>query len=103
MVSGRDDDARYAAKLLADRGVKRTPMAVDHTETKIAARMVRDGIAEATVVINHQTCRGRPPFGYGCGDLLPVILPAGSRLTVWDYDEHGHPRGISYLGGASRQ
>ncbi|GGM45059.1 hypothetical protein GCM10012275_15140 [Longimycelium tulufanense] len=101
MVSGRDADANHAAKLLADRGMKRTPMAVDHVETKVAARMARDGIREATIVINNKTCESRGPWGYGCKDLLPLILPAGYRLTVWDYDEHGNPRRITYTGGAT--
>ncbi len=80
IVSGRDEDAEEAAKLLREKGI---PQRGDITTTadveqKIAARMVREGRKHVDVVLNNRPCRGV----FGCDTLLPVILPKGYSLTV---------------------
>jgi hypothetical protein len=80
IVSGQDEDAAEAARLLREKGI---PQRGDVTTTadveqKIAARMVREGRKHVDVVLNNRPCRGV----YGCDALLPVILPPGYTLTV---------------------
>ena len=57
-----------------------------HVESKAAARMRRDGIDEATLVLDNTVCgstdRDRD-LPWGCHTVLPAILPVGARLTVW--------------------
>lgn len=52
----------------------------DHVESHVAARMRRDRVREATLVINNEVCEGR----FSCDRLLPDILPIGSRLTLYE-------------------
>lgn len=47
-------------------------------ELKIAAEMRDSGITDAPVVINNVPCKGQT----SCDDLLGVVLPEGSTLTV---------------------
>ncbi|MFJ8815263.1 DddA-like double-stranded DNA deaminase toxin [Amycolatopsis thermoflava] len=80
IVSGRDEDAEEAARMLREKGI---PQRGDVTTTadveqKLAARMVREGRRHLDVVLNNQPCRGL----FGCDTLLPVILPEGYSLTV---------------------
>ncbi|BCJ64783.1 hypothetical protein GCM10009779_40720 [Polymorphospora rubra] len=56
----------------------------DHLEAKLAARMRRDHITDAAVLTNNQP--------YGCERILPQLLPAGSRLTVYVSDDDGQVR-----------
>jgi hypothetical protein len=80
IVSGKDEDAAEAARLLREKGI---PQRGDVTTTadveqKLAARMVREGRQHMDVVLNNRPCRGV----FGCDTLLPVILPEGYSLTV---------------------
>jgi hypothetical protein len=52
----------------------------DHVESHLAARMRREGIREASLVINNQVCEGR----FSCDRLLPDILPVEARLTLYE-------------------
>jgi hypothetical protein len=94
IVSGRDADSAAAWELLKERGLsaRTEPVAVSHAEQKLAARMVRDKIAHATLVINNRPCRGPS----SCDTLLPVMLPAGYSLTV-----HGPNYRKTFSGGAN--
>lgn len=58
-------------------------LAIDaHVETKLAARMARDNIPYMTVVINRPVCIGR----LSCDRLLPMLLPEGAMLRVYEPD-----------------
>jgi hypothetical protein len=78
---------------LKERGLaaRTEPVAVSHAEQKLAARMVRDKIIDATLVINNRPCRGPA----GCDTLLPLLLPPGYSLTV-----HGPNYRKTFTGGA---
>lgn len=80
IISGKDDDADEAWRLLKCAGMpaNREPVSTTHVEVKLAARMVRQGQRHVEVVINNRPC----PGPYGCDELLPVILPAGYSMTV---------------------
>jgi hypothetical protein len=93
VVSGRDADSTAAWEMLKRRGITAwaEPIAVSHVEQKLAARMVREKITHATLVINNTPCGGV----LGCDALLPVLLPAGYSLTV-----HGPNYRKTFTGGA---
>ncbi|MEC3980410.1 DddA-like double-stranded DNA deaminase toxin [Amycolatopsis sp. H20-H5] len=80
IVSGRDNDAADAARLLRDKGIPQRGelTTTADVEQKIAARMVREGRKHVDVVLNNRPCRGL----FGCDTLVPVILPEGYTLTV---------------------
>ncbi|WP_086821612.1 DddA-like double-stranded DNA deaminase toxin [Allokutzneria sp. NRRL B-24872] len=82
IVSGRDSDADLADQLLAERGLPGRASRSADVEMKLAARMATGGPRHVTVLINNRPCRG--PFG--CDTLVPVLLPAGSTLTVLGND-----------------
>ncbi|GAA1315727.1 DddA-like double-stranded DNA deaminase toxin [Saccharothrix xinjiangensis] len=84
VVSGDDADTRAVHDALLDRGypLPGPPVVATHVEMKVAARMRRDGITDAVVVVNHSPCR----LMWGCENLLGVVLPEGSRLTVYGTD-----------------
>ncbi|AXX33290.1 hypothetical protein APASM_5925 [Actinosynnema pretiosum subsp. pretiosum] len=80
IVSGQDDKSDLAAALFAQLGLKHgTPGIIHHVETKLAAHMRKWGIRSATVTINNVPCEGGR---FTCDSVLPVLLPAGSELTV---------------------
>ncbi|MEV0394134.1 DddA-like double-stranded DNA deaminase toxin [Polymorphospora rubra] len=83
--SGRDPDAASDLKP-AYRLIATT---TDHLEAKLAARMRRDHITDAVVLTNNPPCEYQP---YGCERILPQLLPAGSRLTVYVSDDDGQVR-----------
>jgi hypothetical protein len=56
---------------------------MDHVEAQAAAILRRpDSPKEATLVLNQQPCDD-PRRPLMCEKILPKILPAGSRLTVF--------------------
>ncbi|MBP2338727.1 hypothetical protein JOF41_004905 [Saccharothrix coeruleofusca] len=96
VVSGRDDDAAEADRRLRDMGMPRKSARTGDVEIKLAARMVRDGVRHATVLINNEPCAG--PFG--CDTLVPILLPEGATITVHGTTEQGEPIRKRYAGGA---
>lgn len=93
IVSGNDDDAAEAWRLMQARGIHMPiePLSTTHVETKLAARMVREQRQHVDVVINNVPCSGR----LSCDRLLPILLADGSSLTV-----HGPNYRKTYTGGA---
>ncbi|MFV2022741.1 DddA-like double-stranded DNA deaminase toxin [Micromonospora sp. LOL_023] len=85
MRSGRDPSA--AADLKPRYRMIATT--TDHLEAKLAARMRREQIKEASLITNNAPCDYEP---YGCDAILPRLLPAGSRLTVFVRDDDGQVR-----------
>ncbi len=64
-----------------------------HVESKVAARMRRDNLATGDLVIDNTVCgsnRHDLDYAWGCEKIMPAILPAGSRLTVWVTRDGGH-------------
>jgi len=54
-----------------------------HVEGQVAALMrQRDAPKDVVLYLNNTVCRGRAG-GRGCHEVLPGILPAGSRVTVY--------------------
>ncbi|CAL9474166.1 hypothetical protein SUDANB95_02886 [Actinosynnema sp. ALI-1.44] len=96
MVSGRDVDADSADEQLEKLDMPGRAARAADVEMKLAARMVREGIRHATVVINYTPCRGR----FGCDTLVPILLPEGSTLTVHGVTPEGQPFRKRYTGGA---
>jgi hypothetical protein len=85
ITSGVDDDSRAADEHLRQLGIPVRPTKASDVEMKVAARMVRDGIRHATVLINNTPCRGR----LSCDTLVPIMLPDGATLTVHGVNEDG--------------
>ncbi|MFB9500069.1 DddA-like double-stranded DNA deaminase toxin [Saccharothrix mutabilis subsp. capreolus] len=96
MVSGRDADADSADEQLEKLDMPGRAARAADVEMKLAARMVREGIRHATVVINYTPCRGR----FGCDTLVPILLPEGFTLTVHGVTPEGQPFRKRYTGGA---
>lgn len=96
IISGVDDDSRAADELLHRLGVPRKPARTADVEMKLAARMVRDHIRHATVLINNVPCKGR----LSCDTLVPIMLPEGATLTVHGVTEQGALFRKRYTGGA---
>lgn len=68
----------------------------DHVEGHVAARMRLDGgPSDVTLVINKAPCDDRP---FGCDQLLPHIIPPGSRLTVYVVEADGPRFHRTYTG-----
>lgn len=81
--SGRDEDSGKVRELLESRGLAPPALAIENdVESKLAARMIRDGVKDMTVVINQHVCVG--PLS--CDTLLPKMLPAGYTLRVYEHD-----------------
>lgn len=79
VTSGQDEWTEKVNQAVKDAGCPYTPMtAAADVELKVAAQMRATGIRHATVVINNRPCTGR----LSCDDLLGVVLPEGSSLTV---------------------
>ncbi|MEU3625360.1 hypothetical protein BS329_30635 [Amycolatopsis coloradensis] len=79
MTSGRDDRTDRVNEIVKEAGCPFVPLtAAADVELKIAAEMRDSGITDATVVINNVPCKGQAC----CDDLLGVVLPEGSTLTV---------------------
>ncbi|MFY1623586.1 DddA-like double-stranded DNA deaminase toxin [Micromonospora sp. WMMD735] len=85
MRSGRDPAAAADLKPAYQLIVTTT----DHLEAKLAARMRRDHLTEATVVTNNPPCDYTP---YGCEKILSRLLPAGTQLAVYVRDDDGQVR-----------
>jgi hypothetical protein len=85
MKSGREPsaaaDLKSAYKLIATT--------TDHLEAKLASRMRREHVSEASVLTNNPPCDYEP---YGCEKILSRLLPAGARLTVYVRDDDGQVR-----------
>ncbi|WP_301296824.1 DddA-like double-stranded DNA deaminase toxin [Prauserella halophila] len=64
-------------------------------EMKLAAHMADNNITEVTVVINNRPCQG----ALSCDNLVSVLLPAGSSLTVHGTEPDGTPFMQTYRGG----
>ncbi|MBB5954736.1 hypothetical protein FHS29_001306 [Saccharothrix tamanrassetensis] len=96
IVSGRDADADSADERLEKLDMPGRAARAADVEMKLAARMVREGIRHATVVINYTPCRGR----FGCDTLVPIVLPEGATLTVHGVTPEGQPFRKRYTGGA---
>lgn len=96
ITSGVDDDSRAADERLRQLGIPMRPTKASDVEMKVAARMVRDGIGHATVLINNTPCRGR----LSCDTLVPIMLPDGATLTVHGVNEDGTLFRKRYTGGA---
>ncbi|WP_368052502.1 DddA-like double-stranded DNA deaminase toxin [Micromonospora sp. HUAS LYJ1] len=65
---------------------------VSHVESHVAARMRRDELDEGELVLNNTTCGTRDfdrDWPLTCDKLLPPVLPAGARLTVWATQDGG--------------
>lgn len=84
-VSGRVKSAASGMRPVRGGGLPVT--VTNHVEGHVAARMRADnGPREVTLVINKTPCDDRP---FGCDQLLPHIIPAGSRLTVYVVEAEG--------------
>ncbi|WP_424188301.1 DddA-like double-stranded DNA deaminase toxin [Actinokineospora sp. G85] len=94
IVSGQDEMYTEAVAAFPALGLRRgIPSRASDVEMKLAAHMRNHDIRTATVVINYLPCRG--PFS--CDELVPVLLPEGSTLTVYGTD--GFVK--TYKGGAT--
>ncbi|WP_440898812.1 DddA-like double-stranded DNA deaminase toxin [Actinosynnema sp.] len=93
LISGEGPDAQAAYEALRQEGYPRPgmPFVAMHVEIKLAAHMRRNNIEHATVVINNIPC----PLVWGCENLIGVVLPAGSSLTV--HGSNGYER--TFTGG----
>lgn len=79
VASGRDERTERVNEIVKEAGCPFVPLtAAADVELKIAAEMRDSGITDATVVINNVPCQGQA----SCDDLLGVVLPEGSTLTV---------------------
>lgn len=80
VISGADDLADAAWDLLQRLGLAQRgrPVVVDHVEVKTAIRMIRDRVADATLVINNTICPGR----FNCKYYGERILYEGTTLWV---------------------
>ncbi|MGQ0839878.1 DddA-like double-stranded DNA deaminase toxin [Actinokineospora sp.] len=95
VASGTSQLSRRAEEVLAGLGLKETPVTTSDVEVKTAVLMRDNGIRQATLVINNRVCWG--PFG--CETLVPILLPAGSTLTVHSLDPNGSKIQKTYTGG----
>ncbi|MFF8575477.1 DddA-like double-stranded DNA deaminase toxin [Streptomyces sp. NPDC015408] len=92
MVSANDADRDAVIKYLKEIGyghrLQTNFHGESHVETKLAYRMLMNGIENATVVINNNrgVCTGRD----SCTELVKAILPEGHTLTVY-YPGSGTP------------
>ncbi|GAA2696392.1 MULTISPECIES: DddA-like double-stranded DNA deaminase toxin [Actinosynnema] len=96
IVSGRDDKSVLVNPQLVEKGIPDLVQRSSDVEMKLAAHMVAKGIRHATVVINHEPCKGK----YNCDTLVPIILPEGSTLTVHGTNAGGMRIRVRYTGGA---
>ncbi|MFV2021394.1 DddA-like double-stranded DNA deaminase toxin [Micromonospora sp. LOL_023] len=93
-ISGRIKSAGLGLRPVRGGGLPVT--VTDHVEGHVAARMrAEDGPRDVTLVINKPPCDDRP---FGCHQLLPHIIPAGSRLTVYVVEEGGARLHSTYHG-----
>ncbi len=94
IVSGRKDELyRETQAYLDEHGMAGYSIAT-HVETKLAVHMRKTGLTEVTVTINNTPCAGE----LSCDTLLPRVLPAGARLTVYGTTEDGHNTVQVYTG-----
>lgn len=94
--SGHDADEDVATSALRELGIvgpNATLTVASHVEVKVAAAMRAQNIRSGVLVINRTT--GVCGDGtYTCAEIVPRILPAGTRLIVWSPKEiaSGEPR-----------
>lgn len=90
-VSGDDAQSRRVEDFLRDQGMPNPPQRTRDVEMKLAVLMRDRNISHLDLVLNNVPCRG--PLG--CDGMLPILLPAGTTLTV-----HGPNFRKTYTGGA---
>lgn len=57
-----------------------------HVESKVAAQMRHQDLRNETLVVDNTVCGTNPrdqDYPWTCEKILPSLLPAGARLTVW--------------------
>lgn len=81
-------------------GIRAAPFLKYHVEVRAAMMLREFGMQDAEVAINNVPCGYGKPFGGGCHALLPDLLPAGARLTVYGTDANGRPFRNTYEGKA---
>ncbi|OLT38661.1 hypothetical protein BJF85_08090 [Saccharomonospora sp. CUA-673] len=95
LTSGRDEAARRVDERFAQMDAPWPIAASADVEMKLAQYMADNNITEATVVINNRPCQG----ALSCDNLLSVLLPTGSSLTVYGTEPDGTPFKQTYRGG----
>lgn len=84
-----------ATKELRAMGMPRPPARASDVEMKVAYWQRMSDTTHATVVINNVPCKGQ----YSCDELVPVLLPEGSTLTVHGQTASGVKFRKRYTGG----
>ncbi|GAA2662749.1 MULTISPECIES: DddA-like double-stranded DNA deaminase toxin [Actinosynnema] len=80
-ISGKDEGFALVLRTVREMGMTRGfPLRAADVEMKTAAHMRASGITSATLVINHVPCDDGM---FSCDRMVPVLLPAGSTLTVF--------------------
>lgn len=86
LISGRNEEDYEDVRRRADElGLVRLPAVMStaaDVELKFAAKMRREGIQKATIVINNVPCQGPR----SCDTLLPLFLPPGAELVIYGTD-----------------
>jgi hypothetical protein len=85
-TSGPDDLANRVDSFVRASGVVAMPAvgqhpAATHVEAKVAMTMREQNVGRGVLVINNP--RGPCTGAYSCTQVIGVLLPAGSSLTVW--------------------
>ncbi|WP_424190241.1 DddA-like double-stranded DNA deaminase toxin [Actinokineospora sp. G85] len=78
LASGYDAMYEPVEKYLLEIKVRRRPLRASDVEMKLAVHMRNNGIKSGTLIINNVPCAGI----LGCDELLPVLLPEGTTLTI---------------------
>ncbi|SDC51224.1 DddA-like double-stranded DNA deaminase toxin [Actinokineospora iranica] len=81
-VSGKDDKYQAVEDYFDEIKVSQRPMRSADVEMKPAVHMRKNDIRSATLIINNRPCFGK----FGCNALVPVLLPEGYTLTIYDPD-----------------
>lgn len=96
IMSGRDEMSTAADARMRQLGMTRPITKTSDVEIKLVMEMLANGIEHATVVINHEPCKGR----LSCDTLVPILLPEGATLTVYGTTRQGMAFRKRYTGGA---
>ncbi|MFI6163477.1 Imm1 family immunity protein [Micromonospora haikouensis] len=92
-VTSGGGDRSLAADLVHDP-LRGPPVTFyEHVESKAAAHLRRAGGGEADLAIDNTVCGTNDrdqAYPWTCDNILPAILPAGSRLRVWVTRDGGH-------------
>jgi hypothetical protein len=95
-------DAERAREILRRVGAQTaengTYPAATHVEVKVAAMMRERGTKMAIVVINNDRGPCRYYMGLSCQEVLPLILPRGTKLRVWFPTAGGPMRYLDFTG-----